>query len=75
MKGLAKRIDAIHTALDNQKNAVEDLVSDLQAEWDERSEKWQDSDKGTEAQDKIDELANVADYIDEAMSSLSEVTA
>lgn len=75
MKGLAKRIDEIHTALDIQKNAVEDLVSDLQAEWDERSEKWQDSDKGTEAQDKIDELANVADYIDEAMSSLSEVTA
>jgi DNA phosphorothioation-dependent restriction protein DptG len=73
VKGLAKRLEAIHTALDNQKNEVEDLVSDLQAEWDERSEKWQDSDKGTEAQDKIDELANVADEIDSAMATLSEV--
>jgi putative lipoic acid-binding regulatory protein len=73
VKGFTKRRDEIHTALDDLKNKVEDLVSDLQAEWDGRSEKWQESERGEHVQGQIDELANVRDEIDSAMSSLSEV--
>jgi molybdopterin converting factor small subunit len=73
VKGFTKRRDEIHTALDDLKNKVEDLVSDLQAEWDGRFEKWQESERGEHVQGQIDELANVQDEIDSAMSSLSEV--
>ena len=52
---------------------IQSMSDDEQADWDERSERWQDSDRGQDAQQAIDQLAEVADSISDAVSTLEEL--
>lgn len=53
------------TDVNDSIDALEQLISDLQDTWDERTEKWQESDKGEEAAAEIEMLQN---YLDELQS-------
>lgn len=52
---------------------IETMRDDAQAEWDERSERWQESDKGTDAQEAIDQLDTAADYINDAVTEMENL--
>lgn len=47
---------------------------DADSEWQEKSEKWQESDAGQEAQTKIEELGEMLDNLDTIQSVLDELT-
>ncbi len=59
-------------ALNDALAALTDEISDLEMQWDEMSERWQESDKGTAVQDMIAELSNIADDIETAINGVEE---
>jgi hypothetical protein len=56
-KTLEKQIDDVRAALDTE-------VQDMRSEFDDKSEKWQEGDKGTEVAAWLDELSDVVDTLD-----------
>lgn len=48
------------------------LVEDARGEYEERSERWQDSDKGSEVSEWIDVMENLADELEELSEALTE---
>lgn len=64
-----KEIEALISALDEARAALSDKLSDLKAEWeeafDERSERWQDSEAGEEAKERLDTLEGWVDEIED----------
>jgi hypothetical protein len=56
-KTLAKQIDDVRAALDTE-------VQDMRSEFDDKTERWQDGDKGVEVSAWLDELSEVVDTLD-----------
>jgi flagellar biosynthesis chaperone FliJ len=69
MKAKDKRkLNDLIDNLEAIRDEIEKLLSELQEEWDNKSEKWQESDKGSDAQyelDKIQELIDSLGYVDD----------
>lgn len=61
-------ITAFNTALGNAKDFIEGVRDDAQTEFDEKSEKWQESDRGSQVQSWIDEMEGHADTLDTELS-------
>jgi hypothetical protein len=59
MKLTPKVIIDLHAACD----AVRWEIEDMRQQWEDRTDKWQESDAGTSAQERIDELENCIDTI------------
>lgn len=53
--------DAYQQAAEAYSQALADLVSEWEEEFDERSERWQESEAGQEVCDKLDRLQEAAD--------------
>ena len=56
--------------------ALSERIGDLQSDWDDATERWQDSDRGmavqewlTEMEDKLREIEDLADEIEDAEPS------
>ena len=66
------KLDATIEILERAKAKIEDLKDSLQEVFDNRSDKWQESDKGSEAQDFIDFLDDQYNDIDSIICNLEE---
>lgn len=66
------KLDATIEILERAKGKIEDLKDSLQEVFDNRSDKWQESDKGSEAQDFIDFLDDQYNDIDSIICNLED---
>jgi hypothetical protein len=66
----ATAIKEFSAQLDQVRDVVDDIRELFQEEFDEKSEKWQESESGEIAQGRIDAIQAVIDAIDEAMGAL-----
>jgi hypothetical protein len=66
-----KKLLAIVAALDDAKSELEDLAVDLESEWEDKSEKWQESDAGVTAQEEYEAMRTCADNIDSEIGDLN----
>lgn len=57
---------------ETSRDTLNDIVADLQSKYDERSERWQESDKGKEFQEFLANLDSAVDAFDDAINGLSE---
>ena len=79
-KATVKQIDALILRLESiaiemsDQSWIESEVESLQESFDNRSEKWQESDKGSEAQEIISKLEEAMNAVRE-ISDLAEATA
>lgn len=71
LKKFADDAEAIITKIQELKEQMDTLKETCQETWDSRSERWQESEKGEEAQDKIDNLDGLSDYLDTTESELA----
>lgn len=51
----------------------EELKSDLQSKWDDKSEKYQESEKGEEESENIDKLGEIAESLETSYNELEEI--
>ena len=58
-----KNVEQMLADIENCKDEEVDVIDDMQGEWDDHSEAWQEGERGEEAMDEIDGLTD-ADYID-----------
>lgn len=58
-EAVAAARDAYNEAVSDARGMVEDLVSDRRSEWEDKSEKWQESDKGQDAERWISEWEGI----------------
>jgi hypothetical protein len=56
--------------LENLRDKIEDKILEREWAYDERSEKWQDSDKGNTYLEKTEELHEIKDNIELAIDSI-----
>ena len=65
-----------HIAMDNKIGEVvawlRDAAQEKQSDWDDKSEKWQESDAASEAVDWIESLGQAADDIESAWGEVKE---
>lgn len=73
MASFQKRRNEISEKLKDLKNAIDDLESDMQSQWDDRSEKWQEGERGEAANARIDEMSNASSELDAAIGTLDEI--
>lgn len=66
----AATIKEFSAQLDQVRDVVDDMRELFQEEFDEKSEKWQESESGEIAQGRIDAIQAVIDAINEAMGAL-----
>lgn len=69
-----KQLEKHYEAIENAKLAIEDIKSELEDAFSEKSEKWQEGEKGEEAQDEISNLEYLIDGLDDSLSRISELT-
>jgi hypothetical protein len=74
-KATAKKIEVLISQLEGLQLEVQDLLDDAQTEFDGKSEKWQESEKGTEAEATINNLECAIENIESAVTSLNESVA
>ncbi len=68
-----KRIGELASAIDTAMNEIREIADAGRAEWDEKSERWQDSDKGQDALAALDNLDTGLDELDSALSTIRDV--
>ena len=71
-KAQTKQLEAARISIDHAKAICDELIGDLQSEFDELSEKAQEGDKGEALQTIMDTIQAAADSLDEADSSCAE---
>ena len=69
---MSKKIQKIWDRLAAIHNELESLEAEAQDYYDNRSEKWQDSEKGDEWDDKIGAFQDAANSVQDAMDYLEE---
>lgn len=65
-----KKLDEIVAALRMAHSAYSEFVADQRADYDERSEKWQESEVGEGRLSVIEDLENVDDDIENALAAI-----
>ena len=64
-------LDAIEAKLDEAKSSVDEIWQEEEASYSERSERWQESEKGQTTQERIDLLEQLAGEIETAIDTLN----
>lgn len=75
-KQLSKMIGKIEEMNENislLKGEIEDICSETLGDFENKSEKWQEGEKGQDEQQKIDALENLSSSLDEATGCLDSV--
>ncbi len=67
---IAKHLDSLDAAVSD----LRDLIELAQNAFDEKSERWQESEKGEEAQEEISMMENALCELESAHSSLEELS-
>jgi chromosome condensin MukBEF complex kleisin-like MukF subunit len=67
-----KQIERVEALLSEARCILEELRDDLQAAFDEKSERWQESERGEAAQEEIDNLENACASVEEIEGSLAD---
>lgn len=67
MKNIRKQLESLKSKLDEK-------IEEREFTFDERSEKWQDSERGVLFQEKTDELQEVIDNLEMTIESLDAFT-
>lgn len=70
--GVGKATDLIG-ALEEAKAEIEDLHATVEGEFDDRSEKWQESEKGEAEREAIDKIQEIIDAIGQAIDELGDL--
>lgn len=65
-KSYIKRLSKIHDTLSAAADAVTEIKDDLESEFEDKSEKWQESEAGEAARQDIDNLENWIGEIENA---------
>ena len=60
--------------LEEAKNLITGVQESLQDDFDNKSEKWQEGEKGEEAQQLIDDLSSIVDEVETAYDNLNDIT-
>lgn len=68
-----KRIASIREKIEASLSELRDLHDELVAEWDDRSERYQESDNGQAAQAWHEELDSALDEVESAVGTLTQV--
>lgn len=71
-----KQKETYSTSLDEilrVKEVLDDIKTHKEATYDNRSEKWQESEKGEAAKEEIDSLDEIVDYLESAISNLEDL--
>lgn len=66
-------IEKLRSKLEGIQEEIDNLASEMQDTYDNRSERWQDSETGEEYQEKIDALEEASQSVGDAIDTLSEV--
>jgi methyl-accepting chemotaxis protein len=61
-----QRIEDMNEAINELRSLAEELADDAEGYYDERSESWQESDRGDDYQSWIDEWRELADSLEDA---------
>lgn len=69
---MKKELTEIDALLERAKEVLQGIIDDRTSEFDEKSAKWQESEKGTDYQEVTDSLQQAFDEIDGAHSTLME---
>ena len=72
LKELEKAFN-VETIFNDMRDIVEDKIADMQDTFDDRSEKWQESEKGYEFQEKISEMEDFSLEIENKWDELSQL--
>ena len=59
--------------LEEAQNLISGVRENLQEYYDDRSEAWQESERGEEFQERIDSVANVYDEVETAFDYLTDI--
>ena len=70
---MSKKLDKIKVALTEAQDALSQMAEEAQDYYDSRSERWQESDKASEWEDKISNLEGAAESVQDAIDYLSEI--
>lgn len=68
-----KQIDSIMSKLDDVKTFFEELAATRQDSYDNKSEKWQDGDKGQEEQENISALEDIVNNLESATNDIDNL--
>lgn len=69
-------LEAAHTMIEqiykNGDNALENVCSEFEEEFDNKGEKWQEGEKGAKNQEERDALTEINDKIEEAVGAIND---
>ena len=68
-----KALGIAKESLGDIRSLIEEIQQDEQERFDSRSEKWQESDKGQEAQAALDALADIVNTLQDAEDNLEDL--
>lgn len=71
--GAVESATSAQSDLENASANIDAAIDDLRGEFEERSEKWQEGDRGEAVGEWLDELEETRDIINGVLDSLSEV--
>jgi len=73
-KTLSKRVDEIDSTMNKAASDMADLTNEMQEYFDDRSEKWQEGEKGEEYQQKIEDLTEIESELQDLIGRLQALT-
>lgn len=72
-KGAIKKVARLATQIEGIIEDLNEVLENEQSYFDERSEEWQESEKGDEFQDRLYALEEFKDALDDAVYGINEV--
>lgn len=67
------KVEKLRSKLEEIQEEIDNLASEMQDTYDNRSERWQESETGEEYQEKIDALEEASQSVGDAVDTLSEI--
>lgn len=68
-----KKTDEMISKMEDVKIYFEEMKNELKEKFDGKSERWQESEKGEEAQDQINEVEEVSDSCDQLLDQMQSI--
>lgn len=72
-KDQKEKLEAVVIRLSDDIELLEEIQNDWQEVFDERSEKWQESEKGEKWSDRIDDLSTSIEEMQSAMENIDDI--
>lgn len=68
-----KKVAALRAKIGEHYEALRELAEEARANWDDRSERWQESDDGVTAEERISVVEQACDDMENALGDLDNI--